>query len=215
MAKVHAYESSTLRVSFEPKRCIHAAACVRGLPAVFNPQAKPWIQPQGHEADKVAEVIRRCPSGALSFERLDGGAAEATPQENTVTIVADGPLFVRGQVEVYDGDDQLVAEGTRLALCRCGASKTKPLCDNSHRDAGFVAPSSIPDPKIRQVDSDERHLRVIMAANGPLILQGPVTVLDASGDDRCQGNKTALCRCGASDNKPFCDGAHSRIGFQG
>lgn len=214
MAKVHKYESSAIRVSFDLGRCIHAGECVRGLPAVFDPQKKPWVQPDQAEADAVAEVVGRCPTGALQFERLDGGAAEATPTENVVAIAANGPLFVKGDVELVDGNGNTVARDTRVALCRCGASENKPYCDGKHSDAGFEAASNIPDPKISGGDSGESGaLKVILAENGPLVINGPVTVLDSGGDDRCSGSKTALCRCGASANKPFCDGAHSKIGF--
>ena len=54
--------------------------------------------------------------------------------------------------------------------------------------------------------------------NGPYIVEGPVTLIDHNGQpvDPPAGRKTiALCRCGGSVNKPFCDGAHSRIGFKG
>jgi 3-phenylpropionate/trans-cinnamate dioxygenase ferredoxin subunit len=52
--------------------------------------------------------------------------------------------------------------------------------------------------------------------NGPYLIDGPVDVYDTAGnkiatDDR---PRIALCRCGASSNKPFCDGTHSKIGFQ-
>jgi CDGSH-type Zn-finger protein len=50
--------------------------------------------------------------------------------------------------------------------------------------------------------------------NGPYIVTGTVTVLDANGNKVQTTEKFALCRCGASTNKPFCDGAHSKIGFQ-
>lgn len=213
MGKQHAYEGKSIRVLFDGERCIHAAECVRGLSTVFNAKNKPWIQPDAAEADDIAAVVCKCPTGALSYERLDDGDSEAMPTENSVAIVADGPLHVRGDIQVVDQYGKVIVEGTRLALCRCGASKIKPFCDNSHGDAEFVATGEIPDPKIREVESDSRKLRVVVADNGPLILDGPVAVFDAAGSDRCTGNKTALCRCGASANKPFCDGAHSKIGF--
>ena len=52
--------------------------------------------------------------------------------------------------------------------------------------------------------------------NGPLIVEGPVDVEWANGQAVDTGGKKmiALCRCGASVNKPFCDGAHSKIGFK-
>jgi CDGSH-type Zn-finger protein len=50
--------------------------------------------------------------------------------------------------------------------------------------------------------------------NGPLLVQGPIELLDADGNKVALDKETiALCRCGASTNKPFCDGTHSKIGF--
>jgi CDGSH-type Zn-finger protein len=50
--------------------------------------------------------------------------------------------------------------------------------------------------------------------NGPYLVKGPVTIVDADGNDYKSERATiALCRCGASTNKPFCDGTHSKIGF--
>jgi 3-phenylpropionate/trans-cinnamate dioxygenase ferredoxin subunit len=48
---------------------------------------------------------------------------------------------------------------------------------------------------------------------GPYLVAGKVTLLDASGNPIEAGEKIALCRCGASTNKPFCDGTHSKVGF--
>ncbi|WP_329037798.1 (4Fe-4S)-binding protein [Streptomyces sp. NBC_01725] len=69
-----AYTSQSITVTFEAGRCLHAAECVRGLPEVFDPGRRPWIRPDGAGAGRVAEVVRRCPSGALQYELVDGGA---------------------------------------------------------------------------------------------------------------------------------------------
>ena len=51
--------------------------------------------------------------------------------------------------------------------------------------------------------------------NGPLIVEGPVDLFDTDGTKiTSEKPRLALCRCGASSNKPFCDGTHSAIGFQ-
>jgi CDGSH-type Zn-finger protein len=57
----------------------------------------------------------------------------------TVEPRPNGPLFMRGRLKVVDADGQLIREGTRLALCRCGASENKPFCDGSHRRIDFTA----------------------------------------------------------------------------
>ena len=54
--------------------------------------------------------------------------------------------------------------------------------------------------------------------NGPYKVTGPITLIDADGNEYDlaeQGDAVALCRCGGSTTKPFCDGTHSKIGFQG
>ena len=50
--------------------------------------------------------------------------------------------------------------------------------------------------------------------NGPYVVQGEFTLVDAN-DNPVPVKKAALCRCGGSTTKPFCDGTHSKIGFQG
>jgi uncharacterized Fe-S cluster protein YjdI len=51
--------------------------------------------------------------------------------------------------------------------------------------------------------------------NGPLLVYGNVTVKDTNGNLTKKNNVTAFCRCGGSSNKPFCDGSHKKIGFEG
>lgn len=133
------YTAQEIVVYYQPRLCIHAAECVRGLPEVFDTQKKPWIQPEHAAAQVIAEVIERCPSGALQYERLDGGAAEAMPDTLSIQLVPGGPLYTRGPIVLKDVSGQVIFEGTRAALCRCGASQNKPFCDNSHLQSGFQA----------------------------------------------------------------------------
>lgn len=51
--------------------------------------------------------------------------------------------------------------------------------------------------------------------NGPLLVYGNITVKKADGSEKRDAKVTAFCRCGASQNKPFCDGTHRKIGFVG
>ncbi len=51
--------------------------------------------------------------------------------------------------------------------------------------------------------------------NGPLLVHGDITVKDAAGQEITRQQRTAFCRCGASGNKPYCDGSHARTGFEG
>src|SRR5438045_9392109 len=87
--KRHAFETDAITVTWSRTRCIHAAACIAGLPDVFEPGRRPWILPGVAPVDEVASVVRRCPTGALQFTRHDGGAAGPTPARNHA-IVARG-----------------------------------------------------------------------------------------------------------------------------
>ncbi len=61
------YETSEITVTFEPDVCVHAGACVRGLPAVFDIRERRWVRPERAAAAVVAAQIERCPSGALQY----------------------------------------------------------------------------------------------------------------------------------------------------
>jgi uncharacterized Fe-S cluster protein YjdI len=123
-------------VYWEPRLCIHTANCLNGLPQVFNSRRRPWVKVDAAEAEQIARVVLTCPTGALRFERLDGGEQEAPPEPAVIEAQPNGPLYLRGRLRVVDqsGASRLM---TRCALCRCGKSWNKPYCDGSHKMAGF------------------------------------------------------------------------------
>lgn len=62
--------------------------------------------------------------------------------------------------------------------------------------------------------SEHEGAQITVRENGPYLIKGPITLLDADGNAYTVDKPTiALCRCGGSTNKPFCDGTHSRAGF--
>jgi uncharacterized Fe-S cluster protein YjdI/CDGSH-type Zn-finger protein len=134
---IHEYSGEDIEVSYDVKRCIHARECVKGLPDVFDPDKRPWIEPNNADVDELADVIMECPTGALHFERTDDGPEETAPDENAVTVVPDGPLYLHGDIEIMTPDDETLLADTRVALCRCGMSENKPLCDGTHAEIGF------------------------------------------------------------------------------
>jgi uncharacterized Fe-S cluster protein YjdI/CDGSH-type Zn-finger protein len=138
------YAGEGIEVLWEPRLCIHVRNCVRSLPQVFDPESRPWVVVGAADADAVAGTIETCPTGALHYRRLDGGREEQAPEDTTVEPRPNGPLFVRGLVRIVAPDGQLIREDTRVALCRCGASKNKPFCDGSHRRIGFTTADSSP-----------------------------------------------------------------------
>ena len=209
--KLREYSSDEITVTWSQARCVHFAACVRHLPNVFDTDKKPWVQPSRASAEEVADVVVQCPTGALHFERKDGGAAEEVPTDNTVEVAPNGPLYLRGDVVLLSSSGEPRLEDTRVALCRCGASRHQPLCDGSHQKAGFRDRGELGNVQLDEKDVGGR-LEVSPTANGPLMLRGPFALIGAD-DERERGTHTALCRCGASGNKPFCDGTHRGIGF--
>jgi len=133
------YRGEDIEVSFDLDICIHVGECLRGDPKVFRLERRPWVLPDQADAEVVKTVIERCPSGALQYRRLDGSPQESHQGRTMVTPMRDGPLLVVGEIEVAR-DDGTVETLPRASLCRCGQSKVKPFCDNSHLTSGFRAP---------------------------------------------------------------------------
>jgi hypothetical protein len=92
--------------------------------------------------------------------------------------------------------DAATADEVEAAVARCpsGALRTRRI--------------GVSPPRRQQ------PLEVRASANGPLLLSGDVRILDANGAVLYEGERAALCRCGQSGNKPFCDGTHKKVGFR-
>jgi CDGSH-type Zn-finger protein/uncharacterized Fe-S cluster protein YjdI len=208
--KLRRYDAKDITISYDVNRCIHAEECVRGLPRVFDPGRRVWVDATQAHAAEIANIVQRCPTGALHFRRTDGGVEEPTPRSNEVRITPDGPLYFRGNLEIHTPAAML--KETRAALCRCGASRNKPFCDNSHADIAFRASG---ESRITAAggESEGGLLRIIPATNGPYVVEGSVTLV-VNNDRVACGPKAAFCRCGHSRNKPFCDGSHLKAGFR-
>lgn len=130
------YERDELSIVWDATRCTHVAECLAALPEVFDVTRRPWVDIGAADADQIVSAIRRCPTGALKYE-AQGDFPEEEPDEVTTVRAGHlGPLYMRGRVRLVDGHGRLIAEETRVALCRCGASANKPYCDNSHRLVG-------------------------------------------------------------------------------
>ena len=159
--------------------------------------------------EQCVAIAHNRPSGAITYDRRDGGPQEAPPAVNVLRIRENGPYAVHAAVD-------LAGHGTmtRATLCRCGKSANKPFCDNSHRDAGFVAsgePSSIASDALENRDGP---LVITPLADGPLQVLGNLEICAGTGRTVSRVENARLCRCGGSATKPFCDGTHARIGFR-
>ena len=211
--KIRHYVDERIDVSYDATRCIHAAECVHGLPTVFDTARRPWILPSGGDAETIAAVVAKCPTGALHFTRLDGGRAEDPPDENVIVPMPNGPLYVRGQLQLRSAEHDVTLDDVRIALCRCGQSRNKPFCDNSHRDAGFSDPGAVTAGTAAS-EANGGSLSIKPTIDGPLLLEGAFTIRTHDGQTQHHSLKATLCRCGESGRKPFCDGSHRRVGFR-
>src|SRR4051812_29261226 len=132
---VREYATDEIVVEWQPGLCYHSHNCVRALPQVFDPEARPWVRIEAASADDVDAAVAQCPSGALRARRAGAPATRTEPL--AVTASAGGPLLFTGGVRVGDGAGHVLYEGDKAALCRCGGSADKPFCDGSHTTNGF------------------------------------------------------------------------------
>ncbi len=211
---IRRYESDAIEVQYEIPRCIHAAECVQRLNEVFDNQKRPWVQPEHASADSIAQTIHHCPTGALHYTRKDGAPGEAAPEKNTLRIVENGPHYIHGDLQLVMGGGEPPLRETRAALCRCGASKNKPFCDNSHINSGFADPGAV---DLAQEAPGEPlapggQITIVPHTNGPVQVTGNLEIHTADGQTLYR-SEAWLCRCGHSKNKPFCDSTHETVGF--
>lgn len=196
-------------ITFDGSRCIHARRCVLGQPKVFKANVQgAWIDPDAASPDALIYVALNCPSGAIKVTRHDGGASEPLPLVNTVTIRENGPLAIHAPIEL--GGEAI---GARATLCRCGASANKPYCDGSHAAAAFAATGEPASKPSEGLASRDGVVKITPYANGPLGVSGNLEIISGTGRTIDRVRTAALCRCGGSKNKPFCDGSHKAIGF--
>jgi uncharacterized Fe-S cluster protein YjdI len=127
------YSNGQVTVVWQPGKCIHTGICFHGLPGVFDPRKRPWVNAEGADTASIVEQVRQCPSGALSFYMNKGHEAPSEhPSGLRVEVMKDGPLIVYGPLQLKtDGNEQLL-ENRTTAFCRCGLSGNKPFCDGSH-----------------------------------------------------------------------------------
>lgn len=134
------YPGKEITVHDNRRICSHAAECVNNLSSVFKLGSRPWINPDGSKMNDIIEVVRRCPSGALSYS-IDG-VEYRDPEEQrnpTVTVLKNGPYHITGGIELI-GENIQFGEGAskeHYTLCRCGASENKPFCDGAHKSSKF------------------------------------------------------------------------------
>lgn len=130
------YAGNQLTIHDNRAVCAHVGYCTDELANCFRHKENPWIHPDAEDIYKIKKIIRKCPSGALSYS-IDKFKYNTFSDEPSITIIKDGPLAVAGGVELLN---QTFAQGVskeHYTLCRCGASRNKPFCDGSHWNINF------------------------------------------------------------------------------
>lgn len=203
--EVHETREGTL--SFDGKKCIHSRHCVLSRPDVFVPDGgADWIHPEHADLCALRALAENCPSGAIQFVEHD--KAVRKPRVNTLRVCENGPYALKADIRMAGEERQ-----TRLTLCRCGASKNRPYCDNSHIAAGFTATGEPPAQPSEPLAQRDGPVTVSPLQDGPLQIDGNLELCSGTGRTVDRVQQVFLCRCGASKNKPYCDGSHQQIGF--
>ncbi len=185
--------------------------CVLTRPGVFVPNvAGEWIHPDNATPEETAALAQACPSGAIRYERLDGGENESAPRVNVARVRENGPIAIHADATIEGHGSTF-----RATLCRCGASKDKPFCDVSHNAAGFQATGEPATEESKPLDVRSGALQIAPQKDGPLMVEGNLEIVSGTGRTIRRATKTFFCRCGQSASKLYCDGTHKKVGFVG
>lgn len=179
------YSNGTITVVWQPAECIHAGECFTTLRKVFDPSKRPWVQLDGASTEEIIGAIEMCPSRALTFYWND-------PQHPIPGKEHSPKLFDTTQLARLFPQSE--SEGS--AAVTDGA---ETLSTTSVSDTAAQAPKT----------------RIVYRPGCPLVIEGEFTLIDENGAPiHPQMKMVSLCRCGHSDNQPFCDGAHFKAGFR-
>ena len=130
VSKEKDYYGEEITVHFDLATCGHVGICTRKLPEVFDVNKHPWINTNGATVKEIVNIVRTCPTGALSYTLKGQERVNSFDSEPKVVVNHHGWIEVWGGIEL---------EGTELPrvqdhyiLCGCGKSKNHPYCDGSH-----------------------------------------------------------------------------------
>ena len=134
-ARANTLGGTGIVVSDDRSICVHAGFCGTRLSNVWKQVAE---TEESTVRLAVINEIEKCPSGALTY-RFEGDESDTEPDLPTqIGVIDDGPLWVSGGIPVEASDGTRLEVRNRVTLCRCGHSANKPLCDGSHKEAGFT-----------------------------------------------------------------------------
>ncbi len=126
------YRGKDITVHFNLGVCSHNGICLT-LKPVFKKGRRPWIMPDLGKKEEIIDIIRKCPSGALSYT-IDGVRYQDFDREPAIKIDKCGPFMIEGYIEFKDDQNSCPESKEHYCLCRCGKSKNHPFCDGEHLD---------------------------------------------------------------------------------
>jgi len=131
---------------------------------------------------------------------------------NEALVTSAGPLRITGNLTIVSEDGQ-VSYANHIDLCRCGKSMGKPVCDGQHIDAEFLHSGRMSE--VSDTLASDRPTKITLSCikDGAVTFHGRLRFHNNMGQE-CTKMRGALCRCGQSANKPFCDGSHEKVGFR-
>ena len=131
---------------------------------------------------------------------------------NEALITSAGPINLTGNITVVQ-EDGSVTYANHISLCRCGASRKKPVCDERHLDVEFLNSGRMVEASDVAHSERPSKITISLIKNGPITFRGRLRLHNSMGQE-CVKQRGSLCRCGQSAAKPFCDGSHEKVGFR-
>jgi CDGSH-type Zn-finger protein len=176
--------------------------------AYMDDSSRPAEAPQAEGVTHSAKALDRW----FAERQKQHGPPRLLEIPNEALITNAGPINLTGNITLVKEDGSIVY-ANHLSLCRCGASGTKPICDEHHLNIEFLHSGRISAASDVQPSERPSKLTISMIKDGPLTFSGRLRVHNSHGQ-QCVKQRGSLCRCGHSANKPFCDGSHEKTGFR-
>lgn len=201
---------------------------VRSADYVYSSNDEPmtWSFGDAHDVDGDTAALCRC--GHSSNKPFCDGSHQTADWDPTDAELPEQPYAERARRQESPREGYVMLDDTKLCMHAglCGTAKQTvwqmmPSTDDTEvRGQVIRMVEKCPSGRLTNViDGDvvEPNLptEVNVVPGGPLWVTGGVTVTNASGEQLETRNRVTLCRCGASGNKPLCDGSHKDIGFEG
>lgn len=137
MGKTKEYSNDEATVAWEAEKGIHSVICVKELPNIFNPEARPQIKIDAVSTQVLVNTVKKGLSYALRFYMNHSADQKFESLETKVEVLENGPLLVYGTLKVTDTHGNAGTKNKTTAFYRCGVSQNKLYCDGVHVKSGF------------------------------------------------------------------------------